>query len=73
MVHAFKWLGTILQLTGSTMVALHLPWSGWGFPVMLAGSIVWAAIALAHKEWALATLNLVFSAINIVGIWRWLG
>jgi hypothetical protein len=30
------------------------------------------SITVAHKETALATLNLVFSAINIVGIWRWL-
>ena len=73
MLATLKWLGTVLQLAGSTMVALHLPSSGWGFPIMLAGSLVWGAIAVAHKEWALATLNLVFSAINVVGIWRWLG
>lgn len=57
MTHALKWLGTILQLTGSAMVALHLPWSGWGFPAMLAGSITWGAIAVAHREGALATLT----------------
>jgi hypothetical protein len=52
MVHTFKWLGTILQLSGSAMVALHLSWSG-GVPVMLAGSIIWGAVALARKEWAI--------------------
>jgi hypothetical protein len=67
-----KWLGTVLQLAGSAIVAIHLSWSGWGFPIMLAGALVWGAIAIRHRDWALATLNLVFSVINIVGIWRWL-
>jgi len=72
MLTTFKWLGTILQLAGSAMVALHLVWSGWGFPVMLAGAIVWGAIAIAARDWALAALQIVFSILNVIGIWRWL-
>jgi len=73
MTTTLKWLGTALQLTGCVIVALHLSWSGWAYPVMLVGSAIWSAIAIAARDWPLATLSLVFSATNILGIVRWLG
>jgi len=58
MTPQLKWLGTVLQLMGSAIVAIHLSWSGWGFPVMLAGSIVWGTIAVAARDWPLAALQM---------------
>lgn len=72
MTQPLKWLATALQLTGCVIVALHVSWSGWAFPVMLAGSAIWSVIAIAAKDWPLATLSVVFSLTNVVGIWRWL-
>lgn len=72
-ITAFKWLGTALQLAGCLIVALHEPWSGYAFPVMLVGSAIWAVIATQNFDWPLVTLNVAFSAINLLGIWRWLG
>lgn len=68
-----KWTGTFLQASGCLLLALNLPYSGWAFPIMLAGSGIWLAVAAAEREGALAALNLFFSATNLVGIWRWLG
>lgn len=67
-----KWLGTALQLGGAIIVALHLSWSGWAFPVMLAGSLLWTALAATAREWSLAAMNAGFALINILGIARWL-
>jgi hypothetical protein len=68
-----KWTGTILQASGCLLLALNLSYSGWAFPIMLAGSSIWLLIATVEGEVALAALNLFFSATNLIGIWRWLG
>lgn len=67
-----KWLGTAFQLAGCIILALNVPWSGWAFPLMLYGSLTWLGVAIRTDDDALAGLNLAFTAINALGIWRWL-
>ncbi len=71
-LRVLKWFSTALQLSGALALALHLPFSGWAYPVMLAGAIGWVWVAYRQKEGALLTLNLSFAVINMIGIWRWL-
>jgi len=67
-----KWCATALQIVGALMLAANVSWSGWAYPPLLVGSILWMWIGFAQKEHALGVLNATFTVINIVGIVRWL-
>lgn len=67
-----EWIGTALQIAGALWLALHLPSSGDAFPLMLAGSLIWLAVAWHEQRWPLFAMQLVFAAINTIGIVRWL-
>lgn len=69
---SWQWLGTVCQLAGTFTIALKLPFSGYAFPVLLFGSVLWAAIAWRRNEHALLFLNCGYSLVNVVGILRWL-
>lgn len=47
--------------------------SGYGYLLFLLGSVSWTAAGLRMREPSIWSLNLAFSAINILGIVRWLG
>ena len=71
-MEALKWFGTILGVAGALMVALKLPISGWGFVLFLLSSVAWSVAAYRMNERSLLFLQLTFSVINILGIYRWL-
>lgn len=67
-----RWTGTAFGVAGALLVALNLPASGWGFALFLVSSTCWTAAGLLRRDPALWTLNAAFTAINALGIWRWL-
>ncbi len=67
-----KWTGTALQLAGCIVLAMNVEISPYAYPVMAAGSILWTGCAITMRETSLALLNVGFTAINCLGIWRWL-
>jgi drug/metabolite transporter (DMT)-like permease len=67
-----KWIGTGMGIAGALVVALNLPFSGWGFVLFLASSVSWTVVGLKMRENSLALLNGVFTAVNLLGIYRWL-
>jgi hypothetical protein len=67
-----KWTGTAAGVAGATLVALNLPFSGWGFVLFLVSSISWMVAGALHKDNPLVALNFVFTLTNLLGIWRWL-
>jgi hypothetical protein len=67
-----KWVGTIFGIAGATLIALNLPISGWGFVLFLISSISWMDAGLIMRENSIVLLNLAFTAINSLGIYRWL-
>lgn len=67
-----RWIGTACGLAGAALVALNIPASGWGFVVFLGQSVPWLFVGLRRGDRALALLNLGFTAVNLLGIWRWL-
>jgi hypothetical protein len=67
-----KWVGTIFGIAGATLIALNLPISGWGFVLFLISSISWMDAGLIMRESSIVLLNLAFTAINSLGIYRWL-
>ena len=73
-VHSrIEWFGAALQVSGALWLALHLPSSGYAFPLMLAGALIWLAIAYLERRWSLFWMQAVFAVINVVGIVRWFG
>ena len=44
----------------------------WGFVLFLGSSVSWTVAGLKMRENSLALLNGVFTAVNLLGIYRWL-
>lgn len=47
--------------------------TGLGFIIFTVGSIAWAVLGLATGQANLLWQNVVLTALNVFGIWRWLG
>lgn len=47
--------------------------TGWGFIVFAIGSVAWVTVAIGSGQQNLLLSNAFLTAINFVGIWRWLG
>ena len=67
-----KWIGTATGIAGATVIALNLPFSGWGFVLFLISSVSWTIAGLRMRENSLVVLQGAFTAINLLGIYRWL-
>lgn len=67
-----KWTGTGAGIAGALLVAADIPASGYGFILFLVSSVCWAWVGIRTRDLPLALLQGVFTAINLLGIWRWL-
>ena len=69
------WIAPIATMLAAMITAANLGSriTGWGFVVFLVGSIAWVTVAAATHQPNLMWSNLFLTAVNIVGIWRWLG
>lgn len=69
-----RWLATIAGITAAIMVSANLGRlvTGWGFVVFTVSSVSWMVVGYQNEGNALLTQNGVLTAINIVGIYRWL-
>ncbi|MFV3127274.1 PRC-barrel domain containing protein [Niveispirillum sp. KHB5.9] len=47
--------------------------TGWGFVVFALGSVCWAVVGFVSGQANLLWTNLFLVAVNMVGVWRWLG
>ena len=47
--------------------------TGYGFVIFTIGSIAWSYIAISTGQTALLLTNGFLTAVNAIGIWRWLG
>lgn len=47
--------------------------TGWGFVVFTVGSVCWSLIGITTGQQNLLLSNAFLTAVNLVGIWRWLG
>lgn len=68
-----KWTATVAGIAGAVLVALNIGLVAYGFALFLASSLLWCAIAAVHREPSLMVLQGAFVAINVLGLWRWLG
>ncbi|GAC1580827.1 MAG: PRC-barrel domain-containing protein [Sphingomicrobium sp.] len=47
--------------------------TGWGFGVFTIGSIGWIIVGLTTHQPNIVWQNAILTALNLFGIWRWLG
>lgn len=69
---AAKWIGTAAGVSGAVLIALNLGLVLYGFGLFLVSSILWTAVGWLQREPSLVVLQGAFTAINVVGIARWL-
>lgn len=69
------WVAPVATTIAAIMVAANLGSriTGYGFIVFCIGSIAWTLIGVATDQANLVWQNLILLAVNILGIWRWLG
>ena len=72
MLGVLKWIGTVTGVVGALIVAMNMPWSGYGFILFTIPSMTWGMVAWKMREHSLLVLQTVFLCINLMGIWRWL-
>lgn len=70
-----SWLAPIATAIAACMTAANLGSrvTGWGFVVFTVGSIGWTTYGALTGQTNLVWQNLFLTAVNLVGIWRWLG
>jgi hypothetical protein len=70
---AAKWFGSACGVAGAIMIALNLGLVIYGFWLFLISSVLWSAIGWRQRETSLVVLQVAFTIINVIGIYRWLG
>ncbi len=75
MEQAANWIAPVATTLAAIMVAANLGAriTGIGFIVFSVGAVAWMAIGIATGQANLVWQNAVLLAINLLGVWRWLG
>lgn len=70
-----SWVAPIATAIAACMTAANLGArvTGWGFVVFTIGSIGWTTYGAVTGQTNLLWQNLFLTAVNLLGIWRWLG
>lgn len=70
-----SWVAPIATAIAACMTASNLGSrvTGWGFVVFTIGSIAWTTYGLTTGQSNLLWQNLFLTAVNLIGVWRWLG
>lgn len=59
-------------IAGSTLLALNIPASKWGYMLFLFSSSSGIYVGLKTKVNSLTILNLYFTIVNAMGVYRWM-
>ncbi|MBV8971588.1 MAG: hypothetical protein JO290_04775 [Sphingomonadaceae bacterium] len=70
-----NWVAPVATTLAAVLVAANLGAriTGVGFIVFSIGALGWIAIGLATGQANLVWQNAILLAINLLGVWRWLG
>jgi hypothetical protein len=70
-----SWVAPIATALAACMTAANLGTrvTGWGFVVFTVGSVAWTTYGATTGQSNLLWQNLFLTAVNLVGVWRWLG
>ena len=70
-----SWVAPMATTIAALMTASNLGTriTGWGFVVFTVGSLAWLALGITTGQSNLLWQNIILTALNLFGIWRWLG
>jgi hypothetical protein len=71
-LRALRWTAALTGIAGGLMLAVKIPWSGWGFVLFAASSLAWIASGLIMRVRSLVAVNAVLLLTNLLGIYRYL-
>lgn len=67
-----EFIGALTGVAGAILLALNIPESGYGFLFFLVSSTALSIFAVQEKLRYLLMMQVVFTVINAVGVYRWL-
>jgi len=68
-----KWVfGTFMGIFGAILVSLNFEYSKYGYVLFTISSFAWVYISISKKDNALLFMQLVFTVINIIGLYQWI-
>jgi hypothetical protein len=69
------WVAPVATTIAALMTASNLGSriTGYGFVVFTIGSLAWLALGITTGQANLLWQNIILTALNLFGIWRWLG
>lgn len=75
MADTISWVATVATVLAASMTAANLGprVTGLGFAVFTVGALCWIRVGILNHEPALVWTNLVLTALDLFGVWRWLG
>jgi len=75
MAETISWVATVATIAAALMTASNLGSrvTGYGFAVFTIGALCWIAVGAFTNQPALMWTNVVLFAVDLFGIWRWLG
>lgn len=66
------WMGSVLGLVGSLLLALNTTYSGLGFVAFLGSNVAWLYHGIRTGTWSLALMQVGFMATSLLGVVNWL-
>lgn len=69
------WIALVATCVAAMMTAANLSArvTGWGFVIFTVGAAAWIVVGLATHQTQLLYSNIFLAAVDVVGVWRWLG
>ena len=67
-----EWFGSITGVTGAALLAVNMPWSGYGWLLFLASNTAWILYAFMERVSSMLLMQLVFTSTSLIGVFRWL-
>ncbi|MEO8453949.1 MAG: PRC-barrel domain containing protein [Sphingomicrobium sp.] len=75
MAETISWVATVATVLAALMTASNIGSrvTGYGFAVFTFGAVCWLMVGALTDQPALLWTNVVLLAVDLFGVWRWLG
>lgn len=71
MIEMLEWLGALLGIVGSLLLASNSQYSRWGFVAYLVSNICLIVFAVVIQAVGIATMYTLYTVIAIYGVIQW--
>lgn len=68
-----EWVGgCTMGVLGALILALNVPWSGYGWILFLVSNLSWMRYAVLTKTTSIFVMQIAFTSTTAIGLFRWL-